>query len=257
MTTGEMSRWFADGKLVRRGHGVYKVARWVPTPLDPFAEAVALMGDGSFLWGESVLSMHGLALVDPHFGVRGDAEARAAQAARLGKSRARAQRRVDDVLRGHTLPARRRRHQGVRGVRHGRAPCRSGETRARRGARHLRRIREPDEGAAMKEAKRPNNGRNLDIAIDRLCASTGDEPGRVKRLLRLHRTVRRQRHGLLRWWTRTTRSPITYSNASALKCSNTRASHPKSLNSTSLRLKRQSSRRRASTNSKSATPEGA
>ena len=35
----------------------------------------------------------------------------------------------------------------------------------------------------MKEAKRPNSRRNLDIAIDRLCASTGDEPGRVKRLL--------------------------------------------------------------------------
>lgn len=65
VTTGEMSRWCADGKLVRRGRGVYKVARWVPTPLDPFAEVVALMGDGSFLWGESVLSMHGFALVDP------------------------------------------------------------------------------------------------------------------------------------------------------------------------------------------------
>lgn len=35
----------------------------------------------------------------------------------------------------------------------------------------------------MKEAKRPNSRRNLDIAIDRLCASTGDEPGHVKRLL--------------------------------------------------------------------------
>lgn len=35
----------------------------------------------------------------------------------------------------------------------------------------------------MKEAKRPNSRCNLDIAIDRLCAGTGDEPGRVKRLL--------------------------------------------------------------------------
>lgn len=35
----------------------------------------------------------------------------------------------------------------------------------------------------MKEAKRPNSRRNLDMAIDRLCASAGDEPGRVKRLL--------------------------------------------------------------------------
>lgn len=65
VTTGEMSRWCADGKLVRRGHGVYKISRWVPTSRDTFAEAVALVGDGGFLWGESVLSMHGLALVDP------------------------------------------------------------------------------------------------------------------------------------------------------------------------------------------------
>lgn len=65
VTTGEMRRWRADGRLVRRGHGVYKVARWVPTHLDAFAEAVALVGDGSYLWGESVLSMHGPALVDP------------------------------------------------------------------------------------------------------------------------------------------------------------------------------------------------
>lgn len=35
----------------------------------------------------------------------------------------------------------------------------------------------------MKEATRPNSRRNLDIAIDRLCAGMGDEPGRVKRLL--------------------------------------------------------------------------
>lgn len=35
----------------------------------------------------------------------------------------------------------------------------------------------------MKEVKRPNSRRNLDIAIDRLCMSSGDEPGRVKRLL--------------------------------------------------------------------------
>lgn len=65
VTTGEMSRWCADGKLLRRGHGVYKLARWAPTPLDSFAEVVALVGGNSFLWGESVLSMHGLALVDP------------------------------------------------------------------------------------------------------------------------------------------------------------------------------------------------
>ena len=35
----------------------------------------------------------------------------------------------------------------------------------------------------MTQSKKPNSRRNLDLAIDRLCAKTGDEPGRVKRLL--------------------------------------------------------------------------
>lgn len=35
----------------------------------------------------------------------------------------------------------------------------------------------------MREVKRPNSRRNLDIAIDRLCADSGDEPGHIKRLL--------------------------------------------------------------------------
>ena len=63
-TTGEMSRWCADGRLLRRGHGVYKLARWVPTSYDAYAEAVALVGDGAYLHGQSVLAMHRLALVD-------------------------------------------------------------------------------------------------------------------------------------------------------------------------------------------------
>lgn len=65
ITTGEMTRWSSGKRLTRRGHGVYKIVRWIPTPHDPYAEALALVGEGSFLWGESVLSMHGLALVDP------------------------------------------------------------------------------------------------------------------------------------------------------------------------------------------------
>lgn len=64
VTTGEMTRWCNDSRLIRRGHDVYKLARWVPTPYDPFAEAVALAGDGAYLRGDAVLSMHGLTLVD-------------------------------------------------------------------------------------------------------------------------------------------------------------------------------------------------
>lgn len=61
----ELNRWCTDGRLLRRGHGVYKLARWVPTPYDAYAEAVALVGDRAYLHGLAVLAMHGLALVDP------------------------------------------------------------------------------------------------------------------------------------------------------------------------------------------------
>ncbi len=65
VTSVELRRWCKNGRLERRGQGVYKLTRWVPTPYDSFAEALALVGDGSYLRGESVLAMHGLALVDP------------------------------------------------------------------------------------------------------------------------------------------------------------------------------------------------
>jgi predicted transcriptional regulator of viral defense system len=65
VTRPELGRWVAGGRLERRGRGVYKLVRYVPTDLDPYAEAVALVGDGSFLTGEAVLAMHGLALVNP------------------------------------------------------------------------------------------------------------------------------------------------------------------------------------------------
>lgn len=61
----ELNRWCKNGRLERRGRGVYKLARWIPTPNDTFAEALALVGEDSYLKGTAVLSMHDLALVDP------------------------------------------------------------------------------------------------------------------------------------------------------------------------------------------------
>ena len=52
----EFNRWCADGRILRRGHGGYKLARRVPTPYDAYAEAVALVGGGAYLHGESVLA---------------------------------------------------------------------------------------------------------------------------------------------------------------------------------------------------------
>lgn len=64
-TRAELSRWVKLGRLVRRGRGVYRLTRWMPTEYDRYAEAVALVGEGAFLAGDAVLSMYGLALVNP------------------------------------------------------------------------------------------------------------------------------------------------------------------------------------------------
>ena len=52
-------------RLQRIWHGVYRIPHYVPTSLDKYAEAVAIVGEGSFIYGESVLVMHGLALLNP------------------------------------------------------------------------------------------------------------------------------------------------------------------------------------------------
>ncbi len=55
----------ARGRLERRGYGVYRLCRHVPTPQDRYAEALALVGAGSILHGESVLALNDLALAEP------------------------------------------------------------------------------------------------------------------------------------------------------------------------------------------------
>jgi predicted transcriptional regulator of viral defense system len=63
----EMSRLASDGRLRRIGQGLYKIKHYTPTPLDPYAEAVARVGKGAYLWGESVIAMHELASTNPSF----------------------------------------------------------------------------------------------------------------------------------------------------------------------------------------------
>jgi len=53
------------GRLQRLGHGVYRIMHYIPTQFDKFAEAVALVGNEVIIYGESVLAMHSLALVNP------------------------------------------------------------------------------------------------------------------------------------------------------------------------------------------------
>ena len=53
------------GRLIRIGHGVYRIVHYIPTPLDKYAEAVAIVGEDAHIFGESVLAMHELAFVNP------------------------------------------------------------------------------------------------------------------------------------------------------------------------------------------------
>lgn len=61
----ELSRIAKDGRLARIGYGVYRIKHWVPTEYDIFAESVALVGPGAYLFGESVIAMHALASTNP------------------------------------------------------------------------------------------------------------------------------------------------------------------------------------------------
>lgn len=65
VTRPELLRFEKAGWLERRGHGVYRISKYTPTPHDQYAEAVTLVGSGAYLHGESVLAMHDLALVNP------------------------------------------------------------------------------------------------------------------------------------------------------------------------------------------------
>ena len=53
------------GRLTRIGQGVYQLVQYAPGERDPYAQAVALVGEGAYLYGESVVAMLGLAPTDP------------------------------------------------------------------------------------------------------------------------------------------------------------------------------------------------
>lgn len=57
--------WQSMGRLERCGRGVYRIKYHVPTPCDHYAEAVALVGREAILYGDAVLAMHNLGLVNP------------------------------------------------------------------------------------------------------------------------------------------------------------------------------------------------
>jgi len=61
----ELGKLYKRGRLNRVGHGIYRIIHYIPTPLDSYADAVALVGKDAYLFGESVLAMHNLAPTNP------------------------------------------------------------------------------------------------------------------------------------------------------------------------------------------------
>ena len=50
----DIAEWVRLGRLERRGWGVYRIAHYVPSDFDRYAEATALVGGDAAVWGESV-----------------------------------------------------------------------------------------------------------------------------------------------------------------------------------------------------------
>lgn len=61
----ELSRLASEGRLERIGYGLYRIKHHVPGLLDPYAEAVALVGSEAYLFGESVMAMLQLTSTNP------------------------------------------------------------------------------------------------------------------------------------------------------------------------------------------------
>lgn len=62
---GELPKLAARGGLENVAYGLYRVPDVPPTALGQFAEALARVGEGAYLHGESVLALWGLADVNP------------------------------------------------------------------------------------------------------------------------------------------------------------------------------------------------
>ncbi|MGN0070827.1 MAG: type IV toxin-antitoxin system AbiEi family antitoxin domain-containing protein [Atopobiaceae bacterium] len=63
----ELAKLAHRGKLDNLGYGVYRLAHWVPDAAYPYAEAVARVGEGAYLEGESVIALLALAPTNPAY----------------------------------------------------------------------------------------------------------------------------------------------------------------------------------------------
>jgi len=67
ITNETLVKLASRGRLERIAQGVYRIEHYVPNAegLDPYACAVAKVGNGAYLWGPSVLAVHHLCPTNP------------------------------------------------------------------------------------------------------------------------------------------------------------------------------------------------
>ena len=63
----ELAKLAHRGKLENISRGLYRLAKYVPSRYDPYAIAVARVGEGAYLYGESVIDMLELAPTNPNY----------------------------------------------------------------------------------------------------------------------------------------------------------------------------------------------
>lgn len=63
----ELAKLAHRGKLENLSRGLYRLAKWVPSEAYPYAEATARVGEGAYLYGESVIALLGLAPTNPAY----------------------------------------------------------------------------------------------------------------------------------------------------------------------------------------------
>ena len=61
----DVYEWIHSGRLEKAGRGVFRLRNYPYSEYCHYAEAVALVGKGAWICGDSVLAMHNLALVNP------------------------------------------------------------------------------------------------------------------------------------------------------------------------------------------------
>lgn len=61
----ELAKLAYRGKLDNIARGLYRLTRYIPSDIDPYAQAVARVGKDAYLYGESVIAMLRLAPTNP------------------------------------------------------------------------------------------------------------------------------------------------------------------------------------------------